>query len=187
MDEHDEAGFREYAVARQSHLRRVGFLLCGDWHLAEDLAQTTLVKLYAVWPRVRRGREVDAFARRVLYRTFLTETRRRRWHETPTEVLPDVAEREDPIAQRLVVRQALMTLPPKCRAVLLLRFWEDLSVEATADALGCGTGTVKSQTSRGLMLLRARLGDGDGDSALPGSRADTSATRTGFQDGGIQR
>jgi DNA-directed RNA polymerase specialized sigma24 family protein len=110
VDEQDEAGFREYAVARQGCLRRVGYLLCGDWSLAEDLAQTALVKLYAAWPRVRRGREVDAYARRILYRTFLSEIRRRRWYETPTEELPEVADREDPVAQRLVVRQGVVAV-----------------------------------------------------------------------------
>lgn len=154
-----DADFRDWARARQGALRRSAYLLCHDWHLAEDLAQTTLAKLYAAWHRTREeGR--DAYARRVLYRAFVDETRKGHRRELPAAEPPDRAgaDEGDP-ALRLDLLQALAALPPRCRAVIVLRFWEDQGVEATAAALGITTGTVKSQTSRGLALLRTVLAD----------------------------
>jgi len=164
--------FDDFARSRQAHLRRSAHLLCGDWHLAEDLTQTALAKLYAVWRRVRQLESPDGYARRVLYRTFIDETRRRRWWEragTPQEDV--VAPVSDPDL-RLTLLDALRQLPPRGRAVLVLRFWEDQSVEATAAALGCSVGTVKSQTSRGLGTLRRIL-------AEPGKDPGTGTTGTG--------
>lgn len=159
--------FDDFARSRQAHLRRTAHLLCGDWHLAEDLTQTALAKLYAVWRRVRQLESPDGYARRVLYRTFIDETRRRRWWERPGAGAG--AHQEDVVAPasdpdlRLTLLDALRQLPPRGRAVLVLRFWEDQSVEATAMALGCSVGTVKSQTSRGLGTLRHILADSDKD------------------------
>ncbi|MFD5749127.1 SigE family RNA polymerase sigma factor [Streptomyces sp. NPDC127033] len=151
--------FDEFARSRQAQLRRTAYLLCGDWHLSEDLVQHTLAKLYAVWRRVSRTESPDAYARTVLYRTFVDETRRRRWWERPSAREYDVvAPAHDPDL-RVTLLAALRQVPPRSRAVLVLRFWEDRSVEETAAALGCGTGTVKSQTSRGLAALRRILGD----------------------------
>ncbi|WP_019054885.1 SigE family RNA polymerase sigma factor [Streptomyces prunicolor] len=165
--------FDDFARSRQAHLRRTAHLLCGDWHLAEDLTQTALAKLYAVWRRVRQLESPDGYARRVLYRTFIDETRRRRWWER-TGAGAGVGEgegayQEDLVASasdpdlRLTLLDALRQLPPRGRAVLVLRFWEDQSVEATAAALGCSVGTVKSQTSRGLGTLRTILADSGKD------------------------
>jgi RNA polymerase sigma-70 factor (sigma-E family) len=157
--------FDDFARSRQAHLRRSAHLLCGDWHLAEDLTQTALAKLYAVWRRVRQLESPDGYARRVLYRTFIDETRRRRWWErtgTGTAQEDVVAPASDPDL-RLTLLDALRQLPPRGRAVLVLRFWEDQSVEATAAALGCSVGTVKSQTSRGLGTLRRILADSGKD------------------------
>ncbi|WP_405862006.1 SigE family RNA polymerase sigma factor [Streptomyces sp. NBC_01515] len=157
--------FDDFARSRQAHLRRTAHLLCGDWHLAEDLTQTALAKLYAVWRRVRQLESPDGYARRVLYRTFIDETRRRRWWERPgagTDQAEVMAPASDPDL-RLTLLDALRQLPPRGRAVLVLRFWEDQSVEATAAALGCSVGTVKSQTSRGLGTLRTILADSGKD------------------------
>ncbi|MFS8200388.1 SigE family RNA polymerase sigma factor [Streptomyces sp. CWNU-52B] len=155
----DGLGFDEFARSRQAQLRRTAYLLCGDWHLAEDLTQTALAKLYSVWRRVRRHEAPDAYARKVLFRTFVDETRRRRWWERPGAYDFDtVAPATDP-ALRVTLLDALRKVPARSRAVLVLRFWEDQSVEATAAALGCSVGTVKSQTSRGLATLRRVLGD----------------------------
>ncbi|WP_241778907.1 SigE family RNA polymerase sigma factor [Streptomyces sp. AcH 505] len=151
-------GFEEFARSRQAHLRRAAYLLCGDWHLAEDLTQTALAKLYAVW-RSARMDSPDGYARRVLYRTFVDETRRRRWWERPSADWYDVAAPSKDPDLRLTLLDALRQLPARSRAVLVLRFWEDQSVEETAAALGCSAGTVKSQTSRGLAALRHILGD----------------------------
>lgn len=173
--------FDDFARSRQAHLRRTAHLLCGDWHLAEDLTQTALAKLYAVWRRVRQLESPDGYARRVLYRTFIDETRRRRWWERPgagADQAEAMAPASDPDL-RLTLLDALRQLPPRGRAVLVLRFWEDQSVEATAAALGCSVGTVKSQTSRGLGTLRTILADSGkdlGDDFGPGR----TGTGTGY-------
>jgi RNA polymerase sigma-70 factor (sigma-E family) len=153
--------FCEYFDARVLLLRRTAYLLCGDWHRAEDLVQTTLVKLYVAWPRLSRGSSVDAYARQVLVRTAIDEARRWfRRSETAVWELPDVAAAQPRSDDVLDVRRALAALPPGQRAVLVLRFWEDLPVEETASLLGCSEGTVKSQTSRGLATLRRLLAAG---------------------------
>ena len=154
--------FRDYAVGAQPHLRRSAYLLCGNWHTAEDLVQTTFGRLYRSWPRVMRADSVDAYARTVLFRAYLDQKRKDR-HTVALDDAPEpVARPEDP-ALRLAVRSALDTLPPRARAVVVLRFWEDLTVEQTADALGISTGTVKSQTSRAIAILRQRLGSVAGE------------------------
>ncbi|HWD01996.1 MAG TPA: SigE family RNA polymerase sigma factor [Amycolatopsis sp.] len=150
--------FARYFGERAHQLRATAFLLCGDWHRAEDLTQTALVKLYVAWPRLSRHDSLDAYARKVVLRTFLAENRRSRWkRERLTDVPPDVPA-ASPTSDDLVVQRALAVLGPRQRAVLVLRYFEDLSVEETAAALGCSTGTVKSQAARGLATLRAKLG-----------------------------
>jgi len=149
--------FREYAVGAQPHLRRSAYLLCGDWHTAEDLVQTTFGRLFRSWPRVRRADSIDAYARTVLYRAFL-DLRQKDRATVALDDVPEPASPADDAALRLAVRSALDTLPPRARAVVVLRFWEDLSVDQTAEALGVSPGTVKSQTSRAIAILRRRLG-----------------------------
>lgn len=177
--------FEEFARSRQVRLRRAAYLLCGDWHLAEDLTQTALAKLYAVWRQVRMD-SPDAYARKVLFRTFVDESRRRRWWERPGAHQYDVAAPALDLDLRLVLLAALRQVPARSRAVLVLRFWEDQSVEETATALGCSTGTVKSQTSRGLTTLRGILGD-RAPTVLPASGARAGAGReseTGYPKAG---
>jgi len=130
-------------------------LAAGDRHLAEDLTQTALVRLYLAWGRARRTR-VEAYARRVLVNCFI-DHRRRPWvgRERSVEALPDAA--APATYEDAELLQALRDLPPRMRAAVVLRHVEDRSVEDVADALGCSTGTVKSQTARGLDKLRARL------------------------------
>jgi len=150
--------FGEYVATHAATLRRTAYLLCADWHRAEDLVQTTLAKIYVVWPRVHREGQIDAYIRKTLVRTMIDESRsafRRR--ERVVGELPEHAAREVGVDDRLAVRDALAQLPPRQRAVLVLRFWEDLPVEATAAALGCTTGTVKSQTAKALANLRGPL------------------------------
>ncbi len=152
-----EREFREFAEARQRLLRRSAYLLCGDWHEAQDLTQTTLMKLYAAWGRVRRDGNVEAYARTILIRTFIDQHRRRGVREHPVDELPEPATARAPAPApelRLVMQAALMDLPPRYRAVLVLRFWEDWSVEQTAHALHVSPGTVRSQSARGLSRLR---------------------------------
>jgi RNA polymerase sigma-70 factor (sigma-E family) len=155
----DEADFVEYYNARAGHLRNTAYLLCNDWHLAEDLTQIAITKLYQAWPRIERHDTVDQYARRVLLRAFLDERRRPWRREVATETTPDTAALEPRGSdERVMLRTALMRIPKGRRAVLVLRFWADLSVEQVADILDCSTGTVKSQTAHGLADLRQVLG-----------------------------
>lgn len=157
-----EDAFVAYYQARGDMLRKTAYVLCGDWHLAEDLTQTTFTKLYRHWQRIERHDVLDQYARQVMLRVFLDQ-RRRPWRRE-VSVVPDSVEldseggvdhgRDD----RVVLREALKALSPRRRAVLVLRFWADLSVEQVAEILECPTGTVKSQTARGLAELRQVLG-----------------------------
>ena len=149
-----EQAFRDLYVARAPAMRRTAFLLCGDWHQAEDLVQVAFEKVYASWSRLR---EPEAVLRRTLVRCWVDETRRPHRRERPVEHLPERTAVEEP--ERESLRHALASVPPRQRACLVLRFYDDLSVAETARLLGCTQGTVKSQTSRGLDALRAVVGD----------------------------
>jgi RNA polymerase sigma-70 factor (sigma-E family) len=151
------AEFVEYFAARAAGLRRLAFGLCGDWHTADDLVQTTFVRLYRAWPRIRAD-TIDAYARRVLVNQFLT--RRRWWRESVTAQPPEMADPTDDTARvrdRMALHQTLATLSPRQRAVIVLRYLEDLPVAEVAELLGVSEGTVKSQAARGVQALRAGL------------------------------
>ncbi len=158
-----EDAFVAYYAAKGDMLRRTAFALCGDWHLAEDLTQTVFIKLYRVWRRIDRHDVLDQYARRVLLRAFLDQGRRpwRRESSAPPEspALDEARWEDRGIDDRIALRAALLGLPKRRRAVLVLRFWADLSVDQVAEILECPPGTVKSLTARGLQDLRARLGD----------------------------
>ncbi|MBB6033345.1 RNA polymerase sigma-70 factor (sigma-E family) [Phytomonospora endophytica] len=146
-------------VARVDGLRRFGYLLTGDWHRAEDAVQTALTKLYVVWTRASKL-NTEAYVRRILV-NVVNEDRRRAWfrRERVSQALPEPppAASADAGAVRLTVLSALARLPTRQRAVVVLRFWEDRSVEQTAEILRCSPGTVKSQSARGLEKLRGLL------------------------------
>ncbi len=157
MSDRDTA-FAEYFAARSDAMRGTAYLLCGDWHRAEDLVQTAFTKLYLAWNRISRHEVLDAYVRQTLIRTFLDERRRGWWRrERSTDTLTERSQPPDAPESRLVVLEALAAVPPRQRAVLVLRYWEDLSIEATAELLGCSTGTVKSQAAKGLQTLRGLL------------------------------
>ncbi|GLZ38304.1 SigE family RNA polymerase sigma factor [Actinokineospora sp. NBRC 105648] len=158
MDDRDR-GFAEYFAARSGAMRGTAFLLCGDWHRAEDLVQTSFVKLYRVWNRISEHGKLDAYTRQILVRTFLDETRRGffRREQVTDEPGDWAAPAQGSPEDRMVLLRALARVPARQRAALVLRYWEDLSLEETARALKCSTGTVKSQASRGLVNLRALL------------------------------
>jgi RNA polymerase sigma-70 factor (sigma-E family) len=149
-------------------VRRAAYLLCGDWDQAEDLAQTALVKVYLAWPRLRRRDELNGYVRRVVFRSWLDERRRPWRRERSTDPVPDTAAPADQLDERVTLRRALAAVPPRQRAVLVLRFFEDLGVAECALVLGCSEGTVRSQTARGLATLRRTLGvaDREGDRVL---------------------
>jgi RNA polymerase sigma-70 factor (sigma-E family) len=166
--ERDEA-FTEYVVARRAHLRRTAYLICGDWHAAEDLVQLALTKLYAAWPRVSRREAVEAYARRIIVRAHVDERRRPWRRETPgVDGFDQATDRVDVEGRDALVR-ALGTLPLQQRRAVVLRHWYGLSVRETANDLGCSDGTVKSHTARGMAALRSMLSSDDA-SAVRGSR-----------------
>jgi RNA polymerase sigma-70 factor (sigma-E family) len=140
-------------------LYRTAYLMLGDHQLAEDLVQTSLAKTYASWRKVKDPAAAPAYARVVLANTAASWFRRRSWrNEQPTETLPDPSVEHDPSTRTAVV-DGLATLTPKQRAVIVLRYYDDLSVREVAHALGISEGTVKSQTSHALARLRIALGD----------------------------
>jgi RNA polymerase sigma-70 factor (sigma-E family) len=161
----DDASFREFARDRALLLRRTAYVLCGDWHLAEDLVQTALIKLYRVWPKVSRTGPIDNYMRRVLLRCWLDEQRRPwRRRESRDGVVPEQPDvRADPLAAVSAAEisdlllHALTEVPPKQRATVVLRYWADLPISEVAAALRCSEGTVKSQAARGLDVLRAAM------------------------------
>jgi RNA polymerase sigma-70 factor (sigma-E family) len=149
--------FIEFATAASPRLRRTAFLLCGNWHTAEDLAQTTLAKMFVSWRRVSQPEAAHAYATRTLVNCYLAGRRRKRATELLLSRPPDRAVEPQAPELRLLVLDALATLPPRARAVVVLRYWEDLSVEQVAQLLGCSPGNVKSQSARSLDKLRAVL------------------------------
>ncbi|MDX6295385.1 MAG: hypothetical protein QOH50_4460 [Kribbellaceae bacterium] len=151
--------FEEFARARAPHLYRTAWLLAGDRHHAEDLVQETLAKMFRAWRGLQRIDNPSAYAQTVLARTFISQRRRRSWSEQPTSTLPDAADRQADPALRLSLQKALAELAPLDRAVLVLRFFEDRSVEQVALDLGRNPGAIRTRTSRALDRLRDVLGD----------------------------
>jgi len=151
--------FTELVHAVWPGLYRTAYLMLGEHQLAEDLVQTALAKTYASWRRVEDAAAAPAYARVVLANTAASWFRRRGWrNERPTEVLPEPPSDTD-LSTRPAVVDALRSLAPRQRAVVVLRYYDDLSVREVAQALGITEGTVKSQTSDALGRLRVLLGD----------------------------
>lgn len=162
MDDASEEEFAEYFRARRDTVRRTAYLLCGDWHRADDHAQASFVALHRHWTRIREPGARDAWMRRTLTRAVIDESRRpwrrERFTAEPVDTAT-VGAASEGVATRHVLVDGLRSVPPRQRAVLVLRYLEGLDVAATAAALGCSEGTVKSQTSHGLAALRLALGD----------------------------
>jgi RNA polymerase sigma-70 factor (sigma-E family) len=154
-----DGAFAEFYAARRDLVRRTAYLLCGDWHWADDLTQIAFVRVATAWQRIRDPAAVDAFTRTCLMRAFLSENRRlwRRRERTADEP-PDLATDSGDIELRLTLMAALRELPPRQRATLVWRYFQGLDVEQTAEVMGCSTGNVKSQTARGLANLRRLIG-----------------------------
>jgi RNA polymerase sigma-70 factor (sigma-E family) len=156
-----EVQFREFVAARSAALLRLAYLVSGDTNLAEDLLQTTLTRTYLAWRRLDGIDSLDAYTRRVLLNTA-TSWWRRRWRgERPTPQVPErpVSDQSDQMAERDAMWRLLGRLPARQRAVLVLRYYEDLSEADIAAELGLSVGTVKSHASRALAALRSHLGD----------------------------
>jgi RNA polymerase sigma-70 factor (sigma-E family) len=160
------ATYDEYVATRWTALYRTAYLLTGNHADAEDLAQATLVRAYLAWSKVAAASSPDAYVRRILANVFLSGrrplrvTRERLVDRTPEVQVPPPASED-----RLVLWPHVRALPPKQRAVIVLRYYEDLSEQQIADALGCSTGTVKSNASDALRALRARIGVTEGGPA----------------------
>ena len=147
----------EFVEAASGSLRRTAYLVCGDWHRADDVVQDAFYKLYLSWAKVDRLGNPLAYARRVVVNAALDIGRRPWRREVPTEQLPDLGTQKDPAgahADRDEMLAALARLGPRQRACVVLRYYEDLSIEQTAEILDCSPGTVKSQTARALDSLR---------------------------------
>jgi RNA polymerase sigma-70 factor (sigma-E family) len=163
--------FREFVAGRSPALLRTAFLLVGERALAEDLVQSALAKAYRHWARVTAAGDPEAYVRRIM-----VNERRSWWRRNAgREVLVPVPERGGTdefagLAERDLVWRAVLRLPPRTRAVLVLRYWEDLSEAETAHILDCSVGTVKSQASRGLRKLQQAIGP---------DRASLTSDRTG--------
>lgn len=155
-----EAAYTQFVSARQAHLRRVAYAVCGDWHQADDLLQTALVKLYVAWPRIRRDGGEEAYVRQIIVRANVDELRRPwRRERAGLEGEDRPAPAGLPPEERSALFEALHGLPVMQRKVVVLRHWLGLSVEETARELGISTGTVKSHSSRGLEKLRGVLAE----------------------------
>lgn len=158
----DGLEFEAWLVARESALQRTAHLLTGDVHAAQDLVQTTLAKLYLGWDRIRHADNIDAYARKTLVNEFRTVWRRPvRRAEQVVEAVPDRPAPEPPTydGSSEAVWRFVCSLPPKQRAVIVLRFYEQLTEAEIADLMGIAVGTVKSQSSRAIAALRAALPD----------------------------
>ena len=165
MRAEQEESFRAFAEAAMPRLRRLAWASCRDGHRADDLVQSTLEKLYAVWPRVERVEDPLAYARTTLVRTLISEQRRHWWR---AERSSDDPHRDggdpgapagtDAVETRMVVTEALARLPERQRLIVVLRYLEDLSIAAVAELLGCTEGTVKSTSHDAVKALRLSLG-----------------------------
>jgi RNA polymerase sigma-70 factor (sigma-E family) len=150
----------DYVTGHLPQLRRVAHALAGDAHRADDLVQETITKLFVHWRKASQASNLDGYVRTMLVRTFLDE-RRLRWARVRlTASVPEPAPAPDhDSAEGVTVRAALAQLPHRQRAVLVLRFLADLSVDEVAEVMRCSPGTVKSQTFHGLAAMRRLLGE----------------------------
>jgi RNA polymerase sigma-70 factor (sigma-E family) len=158
----ESGGFAQFATSRHRALYRYAYLLAGERGLAEDLVQEALTKTYVAWKRLDDTANADAYTRKVITNTAISWWRRKSWQaERPRDDVPELpatGKHDDNVTARLWLWQELQALPPRQRAALVLRYYEDLTERETAAVLGCTVGTVKSQASHGLRKLRERLG-----------------------------
>ena len=159
----DEAGFRDWMAVRSAALRRKAFLMSGDWHAADDLVQDTLISVYAHWGRIVRGSNIDAYANRVLVHKFIDDRRRPWRRERVVDAVPESADQgatrafADVDGRDALLGAALAALPAGQRAVVVLRFTDDLTVGEIAHLMDLPSGTVKSRLSRATEAIRLQL------------------------------
>ena len=154
----DEQQYVDFVVAAQQRLRRTAYLMTGDWQLAADVVQEALLRVYVAWPRLERSGGLPTYARRAVVSAAIDQRRRPWQREQPTPIDTERSDGnriDDRISDREMLLTALRELPTRQRACVVLRYFDQLSVDETAEAMRCSPGTVKSQTSRGLDTLRA--------------------------------
>lgn len=164
MKSNDEAAYVEYVGGSQDRLRRTAYLMTGDWALASDITQEVLIKLYVAWPRLDRGAGLPTYVRRTIVSSVIDLKRKQK--RRPEEVVaePNAVTIDDGAggrADRDALMRALASVPPRQRACVVLRYFEELSIAETAEVLKCSEGNVKSQTARALDALRRLLGDAE--------------------------
>ena len=164
--EDTEQGYADFVTHHANALCRTAYLLCGDWRRAEDATQEALIRMYRHWPKMHNRPGLKAYARKVVVSTTLEALRRKSSREVVSDDSQFLGTRDpaDPYSRlenRMVIREALDELPPRQRACVVLRYFDQLSVDETAEALGVRPGTVKSQTMRALDKLRAHPGLAD--------------------------
>ena len=152
------ADFTAYATQAVPRLRATAYLMCRDWHLADDLTQNALTKLFLAWSRVSKVEDIDAYARKVLLRSYL-DHHRRRWASEVVTATFDEAAAAETTDLRMTLVDALRLLKPQDRAVIILRYWEDYSVEKVASLLEIREATVRARSMRALSRLREALGE----------------------------
>jgi RNA polymerase sigma-70 factor (sigma-E family) len=153
--------FTQFVAAATPRLRRTAYLMCRDWHLAQDLTQLTLARMYASWARILRTANLEAYSRRVLMNAVFDHRKRRSGTEV---VLADLPDRPGPDGRstaelHVTLMDALATLPVRDQAIVVLRHYEDQSVDTVAEILGVSASVVKMQSMRALSRLREQLGD----------------------------
>lgn len=164
MHSADESGFEEFVLARRPALLRTAYLLTGSHQDAEDLVQVTLLRCVPKWKRI--ADRPEPYVRQVLARESISRWRGRRWREHAVDVVPEAAAAVADQDERLALRHALQSLAPRQRAVIVLRYYEDLTEQQTANQLGIALGTVKSQARDGLARLRQLMPDFEVDDEI---------------------
>jgi RNA polymerase sigma-70 factor (sigma-E family) len=155
----DDDQYVAFAASALGELRRTAYLICGDWHRADDVAQEALIRIYSAWARIERTTGLMPYARRTVIR-LLVDPSRKPWRREVTGIAAEPAatgDQTETVDNRILLLHALAQLPPRRRACVVLRYFDDLSVNDAATALGCSQGTVKSQTARGIDELRTVL------------------------------
>lgn len=161
--------FTSFVLERQQALGRMAYMLTGDHHAAEDLVQVALARTYNAWQRIRNKKAIEAYVRRTIINEYTAWWRRAwRYRERLTGELPESPAAESDPSVRTEVWQAIQALSRRQRAVIVLRYYEDLTEIQTAELLGVSVGTVKSQTARALNRLRARLTSDPAVALAPG-------------------
>lgn len=173
MARRDSGEFTAFVLASQPRLRRTAYLMCGDWQLASDHVQEALIRVYRHWPRLRGGAQAHVYARKAVLSVVIDAKRRRSSTEVPVDSVadrPGPRDETDASVDRDLLTRCLAQVPPRQRACLVLRYYDDLSVSEIATALGCSEGTVKSQTARGLDTLQAAFTRETNDELLVSGR-----------------